>query len=195
MRGGEVIWLLNHSPTLQCHYEDVHVQPDECPRDLDGYILFSRELHPFYPSLSYACSVSSVSFSVPISFLTQVSSDSKPKENKFADALCTEARVRERDSRTGSREGCTVSFTQSTASAGHPAGLRVQIEPLTGSRRRPSISCPCLLMSFLPLLRIIPAGLTIWPVWEVPGGHTFTNPVSSALALELLQLQMLLRIS
>lgn len=91
--------------------------------------------------------------------------------------------------------GLHVSFTQSTASAGHPAGLRVQTEPLTGSRRRPSISCPCLLMSFLPLLRIILAGLTIWPVWEVPGGHTFTNPVSSALALELLQLQMLLRIS
>lgn len=25
-------------------------------------------------------------------------------------------------------------------------------------------------MCFLPLLKIIPAGLTIWPVWEVPGG-------------------------
>lgn len=69
---GKVIWLLDHSPTLQCHSEDVHVQPDECPRDLDGWILFFTELHPFYPSLSYACSVSSVSFSVPTSFLTQV---------------------------------------------------------------------------------------------------------------------------
>lgn len=154
---GEVIWLLNHSPTLQCHCEDVHVQPDECPRDLDGYILFSTKLHPFYASLSYACSVSSVLFFVPISFLTQVSTNSKPKENKFADALWTEARVRERDSWTGSREGCTVSFTQSTASAGHPAGLRVQMEPLSDGKQKAAVYLLSL-SSFLPLLRIIPQG-------------------------------------